>query len=381
MSKHAVTYTCGHTGEIVAFGSKRSREWAVVNAERGLCPDCYEAKLAADRAAATEAAAREAAEQDLPALEGTEKQVAWALTIRQKFLAEMDQWLAEHPLRDDIDATPVLRAIRSIQAETSAKWWIENGRGPGAEIGPLTIRGTIRRRYADLRRADETGIPATPSAPASEVPTLRPETAVSETIAVVATTADSVAVSFPERRDDFRAVVKGRGFAWTDGRWLRKIGPTTGTSEDRAAEVANALLTAGFVVRVLDDGARVKAVSGEFAPEQTRWVHCSKNDEFLLAWPRDAPENETIYSAARKIPGSRWAKPYVVVPAVQFEAVLDLAAEFGFSIAPAAEDLVGAAREARAAALVVKPGEPPQRPAPAPRHADGEIDADLRDDD
>jgi hypothetical protein len=378
MAWTSITYSCGHTGELQLFGSSRSREYAIANAERGLCPDCYEAKLAADRAAATAAAAAEAAEQELPALEGTDKQVAWALTIRQQFLAALDQWLADNPVRADVDPTPLLRAVAAIQGETSAHWWIENGRSRDG----YSIRLLIVGRLKDLKRADETGIPATPSAPAPEAPTLRPETAVSETIAVVAITGDLVTVTFSERRDDFRQIVKDNGFAWTDGRWTRKTGLTTGAPADRAAEVAIDLLAAGFVVRVLDDGARAKAIAGEYAPEILRWVAKRTGGEydgwFSLSWERDAEE---VYQAARKVPGSRWAKPNVVIPAAQFEAVIDIADEFGFALTPGAQALVDAARQAKEAALVIKPEPKPRKGETKQRTADGEIDASLRDDD
>lgn len=52
MVRHAITYTCGHPGELSLFGSARSREYAVQAAEKGLCPKCYEAKLVNERAAA-----------------------------------------------------------------------------------------------------------------------------------------------------------------------------------------------------------------------------------------------------------------------------------------------------------------------------------------
>lgn len=127
MAWTSITYSCGHTGEIQLYGPSRSRDWAKTNAEKGLCPAC----LQAQRDAASEAALTEAAEQDLPALEGTEKQVAWAVTIRQKFLAALDQWLADNPVREGVDPTPLIRAVQAVQAETSAHWWIENARRAG----------------------------------------------------------------------------------------------------------------------------------------------------------------------------------------------------------------------------------------------------------
>lgn len=377
MAKYTVTYTCGHTDELTLFGSSRSREYAIQNAERGLCPACYEAKIAADRAAATSVAAAEAAEQELPALEGTEKQVAWAVTIRQKFLAALDQWLADNPVREGVDPTPLIRAVQAVQAETSAHWWIENARR--ADV--YSIKVAIKDRHQQIARAEVSGIPTSPTIPI-DAPTLRPEMPVTETVATIAIRDNLVTVTFSEKRDDFRKVVKDNAFAWQDGRWVRKTGLTTGAPEDRAAEVAIDLLAAGFVVRVLDDDARAKTVAGEYEPEILRWIAKRTTGEyagwFSLSWERDAEE---VYTAARKVGGSRWAKPNVVIPASQFEAVLDIADEFGFALTPGALALVEAARQAKAAALVVKPAPKSRKGETKQRTADGEIDETLRDDD
>lgn len=73
----------------------------------------------------------------------------------------------------------------------------------------------------------------------------------------------------------------------------------------------------------------------------------------------------------------------MVVPAAQYEAILDLVDEFGFQLSPGALGLIEAARATREAALVVKPvgGPEPIKGEPKEQTKPGEIDADLRDDD
>lgn len=92
MAKYTVTHTCGHTETVQLFGAEKERkrrlDWM-----RG--QDCAACKAAAVNR-----------DNDLPALVGTDKQVAWAADIRRNFYAK-------YP------------ALKTVVTETSAKWWIE----------------------------------------------------------------------------------------------------------------------------------------------------------------------------------------------------------------------------------------------------------------
>ena len=69
--KYDVTYSCGHTGTVELYGKTSEREskirWYETTA---VCPECYKKQQ--------EAAAETTTKYDLPELEGSEKQVAWA---------------------------------------------------------------------------------------------------------------------------------------------------------------------------------------------------------------------------------------------------------------------------------------------------------------
>lgn len=159
--KYDVTYSCGHEGTVELFGKNSERErkiWYFEN--HGLCPECY--KKACDEAKAEFAAYTEQVEAlyDLPELEGTEKQVAWAREIRAKRIRHMkehegyffDNFLAiaqgrieetkfyeyqiKHGMTSEEAKTKVLEAAQDgywknsirLFMETSAKWFIENMR-------------------------------------------------------------------------------------------------------------------------------------------------------------------------------------------------------------------------------------------------------------
>ncbi len=380
MPKYTVTFACGHTDVVKLTGPKRTREWMLKNKESELCPDCYKAQIEAKREEERAAALTEAEDQDLPALVGTEKQVAWAATIRQKFVALLDEGLQTTPLRPEIDKVLTQQAIESLYYETDAHWWIENGRIQTTREA-LTM---LARRYGKLSKLQEAAGTATTIEDAKIEATVRPEVPITETIALIAVKDDVVEIEFPERNDTFREVVKGRMFRWSVKSWTRTCNQFTGPATDRAAEIGNLLLKAGIIIRIYDEAIRQKAIAGEYEPEYTRWISKRTGGTyvgwFAIHWERD---NQTIYNAARAIAGSKWSSPSVVAPSSRFEAVLDLADEYGFKLSPGAETLIESARRAKEATLVVKPadGPAPIKGEPKEQTPEGEIDADLRDDD
>lgn len=78
MAKYDVTYKCGHTHKLELYGKIDDRinkiAWLEENA---LCPECFKKQK-------LEEAISKA--NDLPLLEGSEKQIAWAMTIRQEWI-------------------------------------------------------------------------------------------------------------------------------------------------------------------------------------------------------------------------------------------------------------------------------------------------------
>ncbi len=86
------------------------------------------------RTAAREAANREAAQAAVaagfPELEGTEKQVDWATTIRHSFAQYAGlRMVAAIDAGDGPLHAAMLDVYDSAIAETRASWWIDNGRG------------------------------------------------------------------------------------------------------------------------------------------------------------------------------------------------------------------------------------------------------------
>jgi hypothetical protein len=204
-------------------------------------------------------------------------------------------------------------------------------------------------------------------------------------VAEVSINGDLIRIAFPEKREDFRALVKAKDYHWDATRltWTRGITQWSGPVEDRAAEIGNAILAAGFLVRIHDPAIRAAAVAATFAPERKRWVRARTTGPYAgwlaLSWARD----DDLYSKAKALRGARYDKPWVVVPATQYAAIEDFADAYDLAISQEARTLLDAARTAHEQALLVIPARAPRQPkakGPLPPPVDA-IDATLLDDD
>lgn len=118
MAWHQITYACGHTGRKQIGGPTKDRDRKAEWYGREICPAC----AAAERAEHNKAAAEQAATEGLAELQGSEKQIAWAESIRREMLAKIDalydtgkEWHAGHRI--------VAVALKRI---TSAEWFINH---------------------------------------------------------------------------------------------------------------------------------------------------------------------------------------------------------------------------------------------------------------
>ena len=135
MAWYTINYTCGHSDREQLYGKETERQKHIAWAERNkMCPQCYRAEQDRQRATALETAKAESS--GLPTLAGSEKQIAWAMTIRAAAKAKLETavglyskaWsdrpearTAEHPAPEDVAAFAA-RVLR----QTEAKYWIDN---------------------------------------------------------------------------------------------------------------------------------------------------------------------------------------------------------------------------------------------------------------
>lgn len=360
MAKYTITRSCGHEETVALIGPGSKREWRLEHVEPyKLCYECYQKDLQRRREEANKEAAETAKENRLPELTGTEKQVPWAETIRQRILADIDALIYAGNKREGRNELAIQEAYQAIRNKTTAHWWIDRR----YIKGELELEGLLQKEYESLRVN-------TAAAPANEVAkdalteaTIRPKNPITETVAEIRILENVIEVKFPEKRDDFREVVKKElRMSWSDGSWKRELIYRNGKPEDRAAEAGHRLLATGFIIRIFDEKIRERAVAGGYEPECTNWIVTFNDDtEYAgrlgIRWDR----GDDYYKAARRLPGSRWNKPYVVVRPEHYEEILDFAQMYSFKISKEARKLMDVAKIVKENTLIANVDPPVER--------------------
>ncbi len=128
--KTTITASCGHTTVTQIYGGTKKRAAEIAALSARLCPECYQAEINAERSAKTEAA--RAQNVGLPALTGSEKQIAWAETIRAKLIPDLVA-IRKRVAIEDADTPERARLIDLANEIISsaincaeAKFWIDH---------------------------------------------------------------------------------------------------------------------------------------------------------------------------------------------------------------------------------------------------------------
>lgn len=141
--KYEVTYKCGHTGTVELFGKSADREAKLRWYEQHDCPECYMAAVKAERE-------ERAAELGLAELTGSEKQIKWALDLRNKWVEKVDALLND-PCNAGVREARYIKAWKSYcLGQTASKWWIDN-RDRNAQV--LTACKKIIWSFAAMDKA------------------------------------------------------------------------------------------------------------------------------------------------------------------------------------------------------------------------------------
>ncbi len=343
MAKARATCTCERCGAAFYVEATRAsrksadewEEWAAGNYT--VCREC-EAKEYAELA---EKAAKQAQEDGLPALRGTERQVAWAEQIRQNKLVVLNALADELVEKGKPKAAQKAASVTEyiMHTKAAARWWIDNL--------DTTARRLVEENYEAAKEAEvvqlaqgavQSGVTAEASA---EDTVIHPENERYGTVNVVVSES-KVEAHYP-KDETFRGVVKAAGYEWDSvGRcWCKVITSTTGAAVDRAAELMNTMLDKGFAVDCKSAEAREKAISGTFEPECRRWVKLRTSGQYngwlAIAIPRRGEDDaQMLYDAARRIKGSKWNSGSVVVPVAQWALVEDFAGIYGYRISDSA---------------------------------------------
>lgn len=286
------TYSCGHEGRVNVIGKMSERQWKIDRHFEGICEECK----AKEREEANKKSTEKSKEYDFPELSGTEKQIAWANTIRMNFY---ENCMYEYVDPDDI-----------IHNETEAKFWIDNrGMTPNfvKKYHELKEKKNIDKQLVDMD-------------------TVKPSDIKHDGVVEITKNGNKIVLHY-EKNQDFIDLVKSYDYKWDDV-WYREISETTGEYKDRAAEIGYALLKNGFCICIHDKEITDMAINGNYEPEHKKWILSRMNSNLLeINW--QGRDNE-LYQKARAIQGSQYNSPSVVVDVSHYKSIEKFAEENDF---------------------------------------------------
>ena len=344
---------CGNEFEYITHKHNSSEarsfeKWAAENIDE--CPDCKEKRISKEREEASRAAAEAAKAKAWPELTGTEKQIAWANRIRETKLgpiAEENERLKKEK-GDRHEGYELINMTLSVLLDhTGASWWIDN-----REIIGSIFRSTAAaieedpKKYAREAQAEEVEEPSG----SDEATIAKPENQTHSGIVDIRASENCVSAMYP-KDDDFRQIVKSLGYRWNGDKraWQLKIKFSTGAPAERAAELGNKLLNAGFAIMIQDPDTLRDAIKGNYEPMTYRWISRDlASGSFSISWGRE----DDLYSRAKKLPGARYVSPSIHVPAKEWVSVMDFAETYDFQFSPGAQEMIS---EMQGATVTVTP--------------------------
>ena len=140
MAKYTIDHACGHQGIHDITGPERERPARQSHIAERECPDCQNAT----RARTNVASAQGNSEAGMPPLTGSEKQVAWAESIRADICWRTEEWIAlmvekavkaRTPQSELEQGEARYRSLyQKLREMNQASWWIDNRSGQVPQI-------------------------------------------------------------------------------------------------------------------------------------------------------------------------------------------------------------------------------------------------------
>jgi hypothetical protein len=323
--KYSITHICGHGEEYYITGRRDYKEWRIKCLEQELCPECKK-KEELERIKKIEE------EFGLQDLQGSEKQIEWARTIRADRVC-------------DEDAT--FELIEDMAKITSAKWWIDN-----KMYALSALENEIKKNSKRVEEREKQKL-------IDAECTVFPENMTTEPVTVRITVTPKEVQAECRKNDEIIEIMHECHFRFcSQGYWYHYIGVTTGTAEDRAAELMNKILTHGHPVICDNEEVRKKAIEADYEEEFTRWIKkgptikegSRKDGDYLTI---TIGYNDGTYEKWKDA-GARYSKPDMIIKVENWETVKDVAERLGYRFTERAEEFIQTYREASSHTTKVK---------------------------
>lgn len=304
MGAYFGTYSCGHDGRLDIYGPTKNRQYIADKKFSGLCPEC------AKKAYAKKIAA-EAKENEYPELTGTEKQVTWAMSLRSQFIEDFS---ATQPKKHAVTLEWLIRS------KTSARFWIDNRDRPSS---------FYIETYEAEKLEEEKNI-------YNDLIVVEPAEKKHPDVVSISYNATQVQVHYYQYEEALVSIAKDLKYRWKRPDWCLKIDALSGSASDRAAEIGNALLNAGFSIKI-SESLKDAAINASFEKRFPRWINATATD-FIVTW---LGSDNTLFKRAKKLPKATWKRGVgMVVPATSFAEIEDFASIEDFKFSKSAKDLL-----------------------------------------
>lgn len=318
MSWYYGTFSCGHEGRVNITGPTKNRQWIADKKFDGKCEECYGKWLEEEKERKNKEALEAAKEMELPQLTGTEKQIIWAMTLRQTFINKIEEKIKESEREENLKIVEQYRLALDymINNKIEARYYIDNRDENGKYLAKQLYKEYLEVEIKKVEKVETKDI--------IQEGTVAPTEIKHDGIVEITATKEKVTVKY-EKNDSFREIVKNLNFKWNEVKWERKLSELTGSYIDRTAELGNKLLNSGFTICVLDEEIRNKAINGTFEQECDRWIkHVKDSNKIAIRW---YDKNDYMYLAAKKIKGSKWdsATKSVIVDVSHYQEVEEFA--------------------------------------------------------
>lgn len=189
-----------------------------------------------------------------------------------------------------------------------------------------------------------------------------------------------------QRIDDFARIAREQKYRWDQRarHWSLLVGPTLGAPEDRAAELAHALLSAQIAVTCPNQSVCGKAINASFEPRYPRWMSLMMRGKMsgkIVVEIDDAGAGALLSRIGLR---SYYEQDVYFVSPAHWQVLRDIAERHAVRLTAGAERALQEARAAEESAILVADVPPPPREAinepNLHHHVDG-IHPDLRDED
>ena len=330
---YSLTFACGHEGKVHLTGSRNNKEGMIRWYEEcGRCPECKRKAFEKERQKEIEELNNKIEkikeEFNLPELNGTEKQVAWATSIRfEKIIGIIEKFNKEDNMTN-ISKKMQDIFVDQIEKIDDARFWIDNRDAENNEI----LKQMRNRAMCEATKKEE----KSKDIPAGSV--LKPNNPKKEGAAEVKIEDNNIILMY-KKDGDFILLAKSKKFKWNriKNYWEKSCNEYTGPVKERAADVINTLLFAGFCVICEDEEIREMAINAEFGFEKTKWIkYSAEKNKFFAQWDRE----KNFYDEIIKIYGAKYDKyeKKVFINVNSYREILDFAEVNDFAISKKATD-------------------------------------------